>query len=262
MDIQNYQDYLEVYDDAKTANYIRENKDAIPKGIAQEVYIPQLILDDEALFFNTLADQREYFILRMYRRVYELFGKECPYGVGDFSVEEYDYGEDVVMAVLYYPTEDARAGNFLQGIVTLNKKTAAKAILAVVKEDEEKAYIVKLDLATGEWVRQAAAPEFQESLLRRVAAIATNPIGMKKKEQYRYTGKRCPVCHDLYSLGLTKEEYPRYETYKAEDLTPEEAFPMLNVFEREWFISGMCPLCQSRTFQKELPEDLERWIWY
>ena len=85
---------------------------------------------------------------------------------------------------------------------------------------------------------------------------------MKKKEQYRYIGKRCPVCHDLYSLGLTKEEYPLYETYKAEDLTPEEAFPMLNAFEREWFISGMCPLCQSRTFQKELPEDLERWIWY
>ena len=47
MDIQNYQDYLEVYDDAKTAKYIRENEDAIPKEIAQEVYIPQLIRDDD-----------------------------------------------------------------------------------------------------------------------------------------------------------------------------------------------------------------------
>ena len=62
-------------------------------------------------------------------------------------------------------------------------------------------------------------------------------------------------------LACGKELADAFSTYlnEAGEEDLEDAVPALNLFEREFLITGMCPDCQCSVFNKELPEDVSRW---
>ena len=77
--------------------------------------------------------------------------------------------------------------------------------------------------------------------------------------EYRYLVGNCAVCGRKMGLGLTEAEIEGYQRYVNDDEDLEDALPKLNLFEREFILSGMCPDCQSNFFRKPLPQDMSRW---
>lgn len=79
------------------------------------------------------------------------------------------------------------------------------------------------------------------------------------KDEVRSVSATCPVCYRKWSIRLTESEYAHYEIALEEDDIPD-GIGALTLFEKEFFISGMCPECQARVFKKECPSLTGRWL--
>jgi len=73
--------------------------------------------------------------------------------------------------------------------------------------------------------------------------------------------KRCPFCGEISSLNLTKEEYQRYQRYLRREDVIQNLLPTLNIFEREFLITGYCVRnkCQDLIFGRTSIVRNERW---
>ena len=83
---------------------------------------------------------------------------------------------------------------------------------------------------------------------------------VRTASQYQYISEKCPMCQQTFSLGLLPDELEEYRKFTEEDEDIQDVLPQLNLFEREFLITGMCPECQANLFGKELPDDLSRWM--
>ena len=69
---------------------------------------------------------------------------------------------------------------------------------------------------------------------------------------------RCPYCGENWTLILTDTEYWQYLKADADDLP--DAIEGLSLFEKEFFLSHLCPECQARVFNKICPDLVGRWV--
>ena len=58
----------------------------------------------------------------------------------------------------------------------------------------------------------------------------------------------CPMCHNGHYIELTNEQERRLWDYHNSDILIQEAFPELNVAEREFLKTGYCLKCQKLLF--------------
>lgn len=65
---------------------------------------------------------------------------------------------------------------------------------------------------------------------------------------------RCPICGEYSIITVDKEDYLAWQ---KGDLLAQDAFPYLNVEDREMLISGICPDCWERMFPAEEEEEEE-----
>jgi len=82
-------------------------------------------------------------------------------------------------------------------------------------------------------------------------------IGVDKMDQAIYM--KCPSCRKDSALILSKEQADLYEEYLEDNKLIQDVFPELDVFKREFLITGYCIICQCRIFGKKLPSDLTGW---
>lgn len=59
---------------------------------------------------------------------------------------------------------------------------------------------------------------------------------------------RCPICGEYSIITVDKEDFLAWQ---KGTLLAQEAFPYLNVEDREMLISGICPDCWERMFPTE-----------
>ena len=81
----------------------------------------------------------------------------------------------------------------------------------------------------------------------------------KVEEKHPIT-RTCPLCRRECSLILNEREFSEYTVAEANDDLPD-GVAGLDLFEKEFLITGMCPLCQERVFGKGLPTLVTRWKW-
>ena len=247
--------YLDHYDDSESASCVPEAKREgfTPREFAETGYIPVFVVREGIMFDACLTIQKEKFIYDIFCRVYDLFGKECPYSKEEFSVETYNAGEAVKLSVIALPAKDLQEGNILKMVYVLDGEHV-KLYFLLVRQDAEGQHIYYFDLQTGDWEAEAFAPADTEELLKLVFDI------LDQKSLYpHHLSARCPICNRSIRLGVTVEEWENYKRYCDEEIDLEEAIPALNAFEREFLITGMCPDCQCDVFHKEPPEDISRW---
>lgn len=68
----------------------------------------------------------------------------------------------------------------------------------------------------------------------------------------------CPLCKRKATLILNEREYAEYKQALEDDDLPD-GIGGLTLFEKEFFVTGMCPECQARVFNKALPALGGRW---
>lgn len=248
--------YLDHYDDSESASCVPQAKEEnfTPREFAETGYIPVFVVREGIMFDACLTIQKEAFIYDIFCRVYDLFGKECPYSKEEFSVEKYECGEQVKISVIGLPTKDLQEGNILKMVYVLDREHV-KFYFLLVRQDAEGQHIYSFDLQSGDWEAEALAPADTEELLGLVLEI----LDQKQPRYPHYISARCPICNRAFKLGLTDEEREGYKRYCNDDEDLEDAIPALNAFEREFLITGMCPDCQCEVFRKEPPEDISRW---
>ncbi len=248
--------YLDHYDDSESASCVPEAQQEgySPREFAETGYIPMFARRQGIMFDVCLNLQKERFIYDIFCRVYDLFGKECPYSKEEFSVEEYNAGESVRLFVINLPTRDLQAGNIPKMVYVLDREHVKFHFLLVLHDSQgEILYYFNLD--TCDWEAEGPAPADTEELLKLIFDV----LDQKQPLYSHYISFRCPICGRTVKLGLTEEEQEGYQRYINDDEDLEFAVPALNAFEREFLITGMCPDCQCDVFHKELPEDVSRW---
>ena len=67
--------------------------------------------------------------------------------------------------------------------------------------------------------------------------------------------QNCPFCGKETTLEVNEESYTAYQN----GLEIISAFPDVDVFGREFIITGMCYSCQEKTFHKPLPQHALAW---
>jgi len=248
--------YLDHYDDSESASCVPQAKEEnfTPREFAETGYIPMFVVREGIMFDACLTIQKEKFIYDIFCRVYDLFGKECPYSKEEFSVETYNAGEAVKLSVIALPAKDLQEGNILKMVYVLDGEHV-KLYFLLVRQDAEGQHIYYFDLQTGDWEAEGPAPANTEELLELVLDI----LDQKQPQYPHYISARCPICNRAFKLGLSEEEKEGYNRYCNDDKDLEDAIPALNAFEREFLLTGMCPDCQCDVFRKEPPEDLSRW---
>lgn len=212
------------------------------------------VVREDIMFDVCLTIQKEKFIYDIFRRVYELFGEDCPYSQEEFSVEIYQGGEQVKISVIALPAKDLQEGNILKMVYVLDREHV-KFYFLLVRQDAEGQHIYYFDLQSGEWEAEGAAPADTEELL----GVVLDILDQKQSQYPHYISGRCPLCNRVFKLGLTEEEMENYKKYCNDELDLENAIPALNAFEREFLMTGMCPDCQCDVFRKEMPKDISRW---
>ena len=249
--------YLDHYDDSESASCVPQAKEEnfTPREFAETGYIPMFVVREGIMFDACLTIQKEKFIYDIFCRVYDLFGKECPYSKEEFSVETYNAGEAVKLSVIALPAKDLQEGNILKMVYVLDGEHV-KLYFLLVRQDAEGQHIYYFDLQTGDWEAEAIAPADTEELLKLILDI----LDQKQPQYPHYISARCPICGRSYKLGLTEEEREGYKRYNNDEEDLEDAIPALNAFEREFLLTGMCPECQCDVFRKKLPEDVSRWV--
>lgn len=248
--------YLDHYDDSESASCVPEakEKNLTPREFAETGYIPVFVVREGIMFDACLTIQKEAFIYDIFRRVYELFGEDCPYSSEEFNLEQYEAGEQVKISVIALPTKDLQEGNILKMVYVLDREHV-KFYFLLVRQDAEGQHIYYFDLQSGDWEAEAIAPADTEELLKLILDI----LDQKQPHYPHYISARCPICNRTVKLGLTDEEREGYKRYNNDEEDLEDAIPALNAFEREFLLTGMCPDCQCDVFHKELPEDVSRW---
>lgn len=248
--------YLDHYDDSESASCVPQAKEEniTPREFAETGYIPVFVVREGIMFDACLTIQKEKFIYDIFRRVYELFGEDCPYSSEEFDLEQYEAGEQVKISVIGLPTKDLQEGNISTMVLVLDREHV-KFHFLLVRQDGEEQNVYYFDLRTCDWEAEGPAPADTEELLKRILDI------LDQKPLYpHHLSARCPICNRYVKLGVTEEEWENYKRYCDEDIDLEDAIPALNAFEREFLHTGMCPECQCDVFRKELPEDVSRWV--
>lgn len=246
--------YLEKFDDSALAEAIdeaREN-DLDARSYAELFYLPLMVSRKPGTFLSLLNEQNEELVYDIYRRSYDLFGQQCPFGPEEFGVAQYTFGE-VPLALLDLPETEKGSGNSRQIIVIIDADRKEVQFMTVCQYEDGNV-LFRLHYDTSEWTEEGEAPAEPEQLLGKALSLVYS--GGPK---YQYIAARCPLCGTTYKLGLTEEELEGYRRFREDDEDLEDAIPALNLFEREFLLSGMCPDCQCRVFGKELPADLSRW---
>lgn len=249
--------YLDHYDDSESASCVPEakEKNLTPREFAEAGYIPMFVYGESIVIFDAcLFQQKEAFIYDIFCRVYELFGEACPYSKEEFSVEIYEAGEQVKLSVISLPTKDLQEGNIPTMVLVLDREHV-KFYFLLVRQDAEAQNVYYFDLNTCDWEAEGPAPADTEELLKQILDI----LDQRQPAYPHYIPARCPLCGSTLRLGLSNEEKEGYQRYQAGEEDLEDAVPALNLFEREFLITGMCPDCQCSVFNKELPEDVSRW---
>ena len=249
--------YLDHYDDSESASCVPQAKEEnfTPREFAETGYIPAFVSREGIMFDACLTIQKEKFIYDIFRRVYELFGEDCPYSSEEFDLEQYEAGEQVKISVIALPTKDLQEGNILKMVYVLDREHV-KFYFLLVRQDAEGQHIYSFDLQSGDWEAEGVAPTDTEELLKLILDI----LDQKQPLYPHYISARCPICNRAFKLGLTDEEREGYKRYCNDEEDLEDAIPALNAFEREFLITGMCPECQCDVFRKEPPEDISRWV--
>ncbi|MBE6974872.1 MAG: hypothetical protein E7436_05220 [Ruminococcaceae bacterium] len=246
--------YLEQFDDSALAEAIgeaREN-DLDARSYAELFYLPLMVSQRPGTFLSLLNDQGEKLIHDIYRRSYGLFGELCPFGPEEFGVTQYTFGE-VPLALLDLPETVIGSGNSKQIIVIIDADRQEVQFMTVCQYEDGN-LLFRLHYDTSEWTEEGEAPADPKELLGKALSLVYS-----SGPAYRYVAARCPLCGTTYKLGLTADELEGYRRFREDDEDLEDAIPALNLFEREFLLSGMCPDCQCRVFGKELPADLSRW---
>jgi len=248
--------YLDHYDDSESASCVPEAKREgfTPREFAETGYIPVFVVREGIMFDACLTIQKEKFIYDIFCRVYDLFGKKCPYSKEEFSVETYNAGEAVKLSVIALPAKDLQEGNILKMVYVMDGEHV-KFHFLLVRQDAEGQHIYYFDLQTGDWEAEGVAPADTEELLKLILDI----LDQKQPQYPHYISARCPICNRSFKLGLSEKEKEGYNRYCNDDEDLEDAIPALNAFEREFLLTGMCPDCQCDVFRKEPPEDVSRW---
>jgi hypothetical protein len=249
------QHYLTYFDDSALADQVQESKEYgfPPRKFVEMFYIPDILVGDAEVFLHCLCDQAGDFVYDIFRRGYELYGGEFSFAKEDFSVEEYSCSEDLQLMAITLPKTEVEVGSFLRIILVLDPKHEEVYFATVEWGDSGRNWLYTFDVYTHEWTDRGVAPEDTEALLWRVLEIT---MGMSR---YQYIRGKCPLCGQVFQLGLTDEEMDGYRRFRADEIGLEDALPKLNAFEREFLMTGMCPDCQCAVFRKELPTDISRW---
>ena len=248
--------YLDHYDDSESASCVPQAKEEnyTPREFAETGYIPMFARRQGIMFDACLAIQKERFIYDIFCRVYDLFGKECPYSKEEFSVEKYSAGESVKLSVIGLPTRDLQAGNIPKMVYVLDREHVKFRFLLVLHDSQgDRLYYFNLD--TCDWEVEGPAPADTEELLKLVLDV----LDEKQPLCPRCITGRCPICGAEVKLGVTEEEVEGFRQFQEEDADLEEVLPDFGPFEREFLITGMCLNCQCDVFHKEPPEDVSRW---
>lgn len=62
--------------------------------------------------------------------------------------------------------------------------------------------------------------------------------------------KSCPMCSSITSLKLSKSDYEKY-IHKYPSMHIQDIFPNMDLFKREFLLSGYCPMCQELLFGRD-----------
>lgn len=252
-------DFLTTFDDSEVAALISQAKEMgiTARGLAETVYIPMLVTQGVNTILDGLSEREAGLIYDVYCRCYELYGEACPFTEEDFNLQESFPQEGVLVMTFGLPRTHMRPNGWVQMFIVIDAREGKGGMYlgSAELDDEEQVVLYTLNPTSLEWNYQGSAPE---STAWRAVAIA-NALLDVSAPSYRYVKATCPLCQAEFGLGLTEEEADRYQNYLAGSEELEEALPQLNVFEREFLLTGMCPACQCRIFKKELPEDMSRW---
>ena len=151
--------YLDHYDDSESASCVPQAKEEnfTPREFAETGYIPVFVSREGIMFDACLTIQKEAFIYDIFRRVYELFGEDCPYSSEEFELEQYEAGEQVKISVIALPTKDLQEGNILKMVYVLDREHV-KFYFLLVRQDAEGQHIYYFDLQSGDWEAEGVAP--------------------------------------------------------------------------------------------------------
>ena len=69
----------------------------------------------------------------------------------------------------------------------------------------------------------------------------------------------CPLCRKHVTLGLSPEEFSKYNEYLLSCKSIQDVLLELSVCEREFLISGCCPKCQEYLFGRDFYGNKNRW---
>ena len=140
-------------------------------------------------------------------------------------------------------------------LVDSSKEEIELSFMAIERNDDGTNTMNVMNLETFAWEGKGIAPDNFDD-------IANHALEIHVKKNVSYPKKvvmQCPLCWNKFSLGLSEEEFEGYNRYRCEDEDLEDAIPALNLFEKEFLLTGMCPNCQCEVFKKSLPTDISRW---
>ena len=248
-----WEDYIELNETAELReDVLQACGDWEAREYTERIYIPYLCLDKTGEFAATFVTQGGYFFSCIYNRVAQLMEKDIRFYAEDFDVKAYVYGEDQgIIYIAQLPRENLQDWDFRQMCIVLDFETMDVVLLAVGKGEDGKEYLYQLDSDTGEYIEKASVSDNTQELLNLLVRTAS---------QYQYISEKCPMCQQTFSLGLLSDELEGYRKFTEEEEDIQDVLPQLNLFEREFLITGMCPECQANLFGKELPDDLSRWM--
>ena len=63
--------------------------------------------------------------------------------------------------------------------------------------------------------------------------------------------KMCRMCGKLHTIELTEEETNAYYLYAYGKKRIQDCLPQMDAYEREFLITGYCPVCQKKIFGGE-----------
>lgn len=256
-----WEDYIELNETAELReDVLQACGDWEAREYTEQIYIPYLCLDKTGEFAATFVTQGGYFFSCLYNRVAQLMERDIRFYAEDFDVKAYVYGEDQgIICIAQLPRENLQDWDFRQMCFVLDLETMDVVLLAVGKDEDGKEYLYQLDADTGEYIEKASVSDNTQELLDLIVQTALIS-DTQTKSQYQYISAKCPMCQQTISLGLLPDELEGYRKFTGEDEDIQDVLPQLDLFEREFLITGMCPECQANLFGKELPDDLSRWM--
>ncbi|MGN0114759.1 MAG: hypothetical protein ACI396_05490 [Acutalibacteraceae bacterium] len=227
------------------------------REFTEQIYIPVMLLMDPDLFIDYLQEQGGYFLCCIYNRVAKLMQRDILFRTQEFSATEYVSEEDHMdIWDIRLPKENMQNQNFWQMCIIGNYKTGEIKLSAAGKNENREECIYQFNADIAKYEITDDAPNDPQKLLEKMIQIALFPNAVQYEQ---YIPAKCPLCKRTFRLGLTAEELEGYRQFAEEGEDIQDVLPKLNLFEREFLMSGLCPECQANTFNKDLPDDLSRW---